>query len=131
VTQPEQERDTSFSSPQAAAPQASAGYFLSAGSGSRYEIFPGVVLRAVAGNELMLCVVRLEPGSIVQDHSHPHEQMGILLEGRVEFTIGGVTRILNPGDLWRIPGGVVHRVKALDQPAVAIDVFHPIREDYR
>jgi hypothetical protein len=33
-------------------------------------------------------------------------------------------------DIWRIPGGVVHRVRALDHPAVALDVFHPIREDY-
>ena len=73
---------------------------------------------------------RLEPESVVLDHAHPHEQMGILLEGRLEFTVGGVTRLLGPGDIWRIPGGVVHRVRALDQPAVALDVFHPIREDY-
>jgi len=105
-------------------------YFLAAGSGSRHLIFPGVELRAVAGTNLMLSVVRLKPGSVVRDHSHPHEQMGILIEGRLEFTIGGVTRILVPGDMWRIPGGVVHRVKALDQPALALDVFHPIREDY-
>jgi quercetin dioxygenase-like cupin family protein len=116
---------------QGAEPLAPDSYFLPAGSGSRHEIFPGVDLRAIAGTNLMLSVVRLEPGSIVQDHSHPHEQMGILIEGRLEFTIGGVTRILSSGDMWRIPGGVVHRVKALDQPALAVDVFHPIREDYR
>jgi quercetin dioxygenase-like cupin family protein len=116
---------------QAAARHSADSYFLPAESGSRHEIFPGVDLRAIAGTSLMLSVVHLEPGSIVQDHSHPHEQMGILLEGRVAFTIGGVTRILTPGDMWRIPGGVVHRVEALDQPAKAIDVFHPIREDYR
>ncbi len=114
-----------------AGPQASDSYFLPAGSGSRHVIFPGVELRTFAGTTLMLSVVRLEPGSIVLDHSHSHEQMGILVEGRLEFTIGGVTRILVPGDMWRIPGGVVHRVKALDQPALALDVFHPIREDYR
>jgi len=106
-------------------------YFLPAGSGSRHEIFPGVELRAIAGTNLMLSVVRLEPGSIVQDHSHPHEQMGMLIEGQLEFTVGGLTRILAPGDMWRIPGGVVHRVKALDRPALALDVFHPVREDYR
>jgi quercetin dioxygenase-like cupin family protein len=56
--------------------------------------------------------------------------MGYLVSGRLEFTVGGVTRILEPGDLWRIPGGVPHRVVALDGPALALDVFHPIREDY-
>ncbi|HKI17961.1 MAG TPA: cupin domain-containing protein [Isosphaeraceae bacterium] len=110
---------------------AAEAYFLPAGSGSRHLIFPGVELRTFAGTNLMLSVVRLEPGSVVLDHSHPHEQMGMLIEGRLEFTIGGVTRILVPGDMWRIPGGVTHRVKALDQPALALDVFHPIREDYR
>jgi hypothetical protein len=32
--------------------------------------------------------------------------------------------------MWRIPGGVVHRVRTLGQPSLAIDVFHPIREEY-
>ena len=106
------------------------GYFLPAGSGSRHLIFPGVEIRTTAGKNLMLSVVRLEPGSVVAEHAHPHEQMGILLEGQLEFTVGGLTRLLGPGDMWRIPGGVVHRVRALDRPALALDVFHPIRQDY-
>jgi quercetin dioxygenase-like cupin family protein len=105
-------------------------YFLSAGSGSRHLIFPGVEIRTTAGKNLMLSVVHLEPHSVVLEHSHPHEQMGILLEGRLEFTIGGETRLLGPGDIWRIPGGVLHSVRALDGPARALDVFCPIREDY-
>jgi quercetin dioxygenase-like cupin family protein len=105
-------------------------YFLPAGSGSRHVIFPGVEIHTTAGKNLMLSVVRFEPRSVVAEHSHPHEQMGILLEGRLEFTIGTVTRLLAPGDIWRIPGGVVHSVRALDGPVLALDVFHPIREDY-
>ncbi len=107
-----------------------AGYFLPAGSGSRHEIFPGVEIRTTAGKGVMLSVVRFEPGSAVAVHSHPHEQMGMMIEGRLEFTVGGVTRTLGPGDIWRIPGGVPHSVRALEGPAVALDVFHPIREDY-
>jgi quercetin dioxygenase-like cupin family protein len=106
------------------------GYFLPAGSGSRHVIFPGVEIRTTAGKGAMLSVVRFEPESVVAAHAHPHEQMGYLLEGRLEFTVGGVTRLLGPGDMWRIPGGVVHSVRALNQPALALDVFHPIREDY-
>ena len=79
----------------------------------------------------MLSLVHLEPGSVVPEHSHPHEQMGMMISGRAEFTIGGVTRVLGPGDIWRIPGNVPHRVVTLDGPAVALDVFHPVREDYR
>jgi quercetin dioxygenase-like cupin family protein len=110
--------------------QAIEDYFIPAGAGSRHLIFPGVEIHTTAGTNLMLSVVHLEPESVVLDHAHPHEQMGILLEGRLEFTVGGVTRLIGPGDIWRIPGGVVHRVRALEQ-SVALDVFHPIREDYR
>lgn len=104
--------------------------FRPAGSGSLHHIFPGVSLRSSAGDALMLSVVNLEPRSVVEMHSHPHEQMGYLVSGRLEFTIGGVTRVLGPGDIWRIPSGVPHKVVALDGPAVALDCFHPIREDY-
>ena len=105
-------------------------YFVSADEGSRHVIFPGVEIQTTAGGRMMLSVIRLEAESVVKPHSHPHEQMGILLEGRLEFTIGEVTRIVGPGDKWRIPGGVVHHVKAVGGPAVALDVFCPIREDY-
>jgi quercetin dioxygenase-like cupin family protein len=115
--------------PQAGRLQTIEDYFIPAGSGSRHLIFPGVEIRTAAGTNLMLSVVRLEPESVVLDHAHPHEQMGILLEGRLEFTVGGVTRLIGPGDMWRIPGGIVHRVRALEQ-SVALDVFHPIRDDY-
>jgi quercetin dioxygenase-like cupin family protein len=57
--------------------------------------------------------------------------MGYLVSGRLEFTIGGQTRLLEAGDQWRIPSGVPHRVVAVGGPAVALDVFHPVRDDYR
>jgi quercetin dioxygenase-like cupin family protein len=78
----------------------------------------------------MLSMVTIVPDWVLPDHAHPYEQMGVLISGGLEFTLGGVTRTLGPGDMWRIPGGVAHRVRALDSPAVALDVFHPIREDY-
>lgn len=106
-------------------------YFIPAGGGTRRRLFPGVEIRATAGDGLMLSVVTFEPGAVVPDHSHPHEQMGMMISGRAEFTIGGEARVLGPGAQWRIPGGVPHRVRALDGPAVALDVFHPVRDDYR
>lgn len=111
-------------------PGAEPSYFIPAGTGSHHQLFPGVEIRTTAGSGLMLSLVHFEPRSVVPEHSHPHEQMGMMISGRLEFTVGGVTRVLGPGDMWSIPGGVPHRVVALDEPAVALDVFHPIREDY-
>lgn len=106
-------------------------YFVTPEQCSKHRIFPGVEIATMAGEQMMLSVVTLEPRSVVEPHSHPHEQIGILLEGELTFTIGGETRTLRPGEMWRIPGGVVHSAVAGDVPTKAIDLFHPVRDDYR
>ena len=106
-------------------------YFFSQSDGTRRELFPGVNAHLVWGSRLMLVLVDLEPHSVVHEHDHPHEQMGIVIEGRAEFTIGGETRVLGPGDMYLMPGNVRHKVVALDAPVRAIDVFNPPREEYK
>jgi quercetin dioxygenase-like cupin family protein len=106
-------------------------FYVSASDRSHHQIFPGVHIYTTAGQQMMLSLVEFEPRAVVQPHSHPHEQMGMLLEGELTFTIGGQTRTLRPGEMWRIPGGVIHSAVAGDKPVKALDVFHPIREDYR
>jgi quercetin dioxygenase-like cupin family protein len=106
-------------------------YFISRPETSRHEIFPGVQIFTAAGQQMMLSLVEFQPRAVVQPHSHPHEQMGMLLAGELTFTIGGETRTLRPGEMWRIPGGVVHSAVAGEAPVQALDVFHPVREDYR
>ena len=92
---------------------------------------PGVKLNLAWGDKLMLSVVELEPGSTVPMHAHPHEQAGIVLEGEFDLTIGGETRRVREGDMYIIPGGLEHRVVTGEEKAVALDIFHPIREDYK
>jgi quercetin dioxygenase-like cupin family protein len=105
-------------------------YFVAPTQCSHHEIFPGVHIFTAAGQQMMLSLVEMQPHAVVEPHSHPHEQMGLLLEGELTFTIGGQTRTLRPGEMWRIPGGVVHSAVAGDRPVKALDVFHPVREDY-
>ena len=50
--------------------------------------------------------------SVVEEHSHPHEQMGLMLEGEAEFIVGGQRRTVRAGQMWRIPGGVLHKATA-------------------
>lgn len=108
-----------------------AGYFVDKQQCSHHRIFPGVDIHTTYGEHLMLSLVEFEPNSVVEEHSHPHEQMGLMLEGEAEFIVGGERRIVRAGEMWRIPGGVPHKVIAGDRPAKALDVFYPIREDYR
>jgi len=97
---------------------------------SHHTIFPGVDIYTAAGQGLMLSYVEFEPHAVVEEHSHRHEQMGLLLEGELEFVIDGRRHLVRPGQMWRIPGGVKHKAVAGDRPVKALDVFHPIREDY-
>jgi quercetin dioxygenase-like cupin family protein len=79
----------------------------------------------------MVSVVDLRPGSVVEEHSHPHDQVGVMVLGRAVFTVGGETRTLQAGDVYCIPGGVPHKVVTLEDPARAVDIFTPPREEYR
>jgi quercetin dioxygenase-like cupin family protein len=106
-------------------------YFTQKNECVHHRIFPGVDIFTACGKELMLSLVEMEPHAVVEPHSHPHEQVGLMLSGTAEFTIGDETRTIEPGQMWRIPGGVIHKVVAGDQPVRALDVFHPIRDDYR
>lgn len=105
-------------------------YFVEADSASKHTIFPGVQIQTAACHEMMLSLVTFEPNAVVQPHSHPHEQIGMVIEGKAHFFLGDEDRVLGPGDMYRIPGGVKHHVVALDNVCKALDIFHPIRDDY-
>jgi len=60
-----------------------------------------------------------------------HEQGGIVLEGEITFNIAGEVRLLHPGDLYIIPGNVEHGVQVGPQPAKLMDIFSPVREEYK
>jgi quercetin dioxygenase-like cupin family protein len=105
-------------------------YFLDKSHCSHHTIFPGVEIFTMAGQHMMQSLVEFQPGAVVQEHSHPHEQMGMVLEGRAHFFVGEEDRVLGPGEMYRIPGGVKHRVVAVDGVVKALDFFHPVRQDY-
>jgi len=97
---------------------------------ARHNIFPGVDVFAAAGDAVMLSLAVLEPRAVVEEHEHPHEQVGMVVKGAAEFVVGSERQILTPGDMYFIPGGVRHKVTALDEGCEALDVFHPVREEY-
>ena len=83
----------------------------------------------VYGKKTLMVEFRLQKGSIVPLHSHPHEQAGYLVSGQVKFLVGSEEIICNPGDSWCISGDEEHGGEAL-QDSVLVDIFSPIREDY-
>ncbi len=104
--------------------------FIDINAQPQQQVFDGVSIRTIHGENLMMSYVHLQPHSIVAEHSHHHEQMGMVLEGSFELTIDGESRTLNKGDTYLIPSHVKHSAKANDKPAIALDIFSPPREDY-
>jgi quercetin dioxygenase-like cupin family protein len=91
----------------------------------------GIVARTVWGEKMLMAYVDLAAHSVVPLHSHPHEQVGIVLQGELTLTVGGETKTLRAGDLYVIPGGVGHMVVTGAEDARALDIFSPVREEYK
>ena len=83
----------------------------------------------VYGDKTLMTQFVLDRGAVLPRHSHPHEQTGYLVSGRIRLFIDGTTHDCAPGDSWCIPGDVLHGADILED-AVAIEVFSPVREDY-
>lgn len=90
-----------------------------------------VNIRIAFGEKLMISYVNIEANATLDEHSHPHEQMGLFLEGEAEFTIGDETQHMKPGMGFLVPPNVKHKVVTSDQPIVVLDIFSPPREDFK
>jgi len=95
------------------------------------SVLPGLTRRTLAqGQSMMVCEFIFDEHVNVPIHSHPHEQVGYIVEGRVEMSIDGKIFELLKGDAYVAPSNVPHGAYTLE-PAVIVDTFSPPREDYR
>ena len=94
------------------------------------ELAAGVSGQPLFGADAMLNLIRFEPGATVPLHSHPHEQLGIVLEGMQALVVDGVAHELGPLEAYVLPGGVEHSAYCGPDGALVVDVFTPVREDY-
>jgi quercetin dioxygenase-like cupin family protein len=81
------------------------------------------------GERTLMAEFHLAKGSLLPAHSHPNEQTGYLISGRMIFTVNGRRYDARPGDAWCIAAGVEHSAEIIED-SVAVEVFSPVREDY-
>ena len=94
-------------------------------------IAPGAQIRTMWGERIMISLADAESGAQVPAHSHPHEQMGMVLEGALTMVIGGESRDLKAGDVFLIPSDVEHSISTGNVRTRVLDIFSPPREDYK
>jgi quercetin dioxygenase-like cupin family protein len=95
------------------------------------RIWEGVHGRVVHGDRITMGVIELDANSVVPEHRHENEQLGMCLAGSLAFRVADESRELGPGETWSIPGNVPHEVHVGPDGAVVIDVFAPTRDDWR
>ena len=81
------------------------------------------------GDKTLLTEFRLKKGAALPLHSHPHEQIGYLISGKMRFSSERGSFIAEPGDSWCFKGDVKHGAEILED-SVAVEVFAPVREEY-
>ncbi|MDQ2747334.1 MAG: cupin domain-containing protein [Acidobacteriota bacterium] len=91
---------------------------------------PGIERQMVVGQNMMMIRFRFEPFLVTPEHTHPHEQMTLVMQGRVKFYISGEEHILTAGDVIHFPPHNRHGATMLDGEVILIDIFSPIREDF-
>lgn len=94
------------------------------------ELLPGFKARFVHTEHMTCSYWTVAAGASLPGHAHPHEQVTNVMEGRFELTVNGETKTLAPGSVAVIPSNAAHSGKAVTDCRI-IDVFYPVREDYR
>ena len=94
------------------------------------EMVPGMKARFVHSSNMTFAFWDISAESSLPEYSHPHEQVMYVMEGECDFTVNGETQRVGPGGVVVIPPHAVHSSQPLKECRV-LDVFHPVREDYR
>jgi len=92
--------------------------------------FSGVSFDVLSvGEKSMVAKMNYKAGDHVIPHSHPQEQSGYVISGKIQMRFDEYNEILQAGDSYSIPGGTEHNVNALEDSSV-LDFFSPPRQDY-
>jgi len=105
-------------------------HFLHLQSIPEKEIAKGFHAKFIHTKNMTIAYWRVEKGASLPMHSHIHEQVTNVLEGEFEMTVGDETSICKNGEVVTIPSNVAHGGKALTDCFI-LDIFQPVREDYR
>ena len=99
-------------------------------TGESRQLLEGVDLTTlVHGEKTLMGQFKIAKGSIIPNHSHPHEQTGFMVFGKLRFIVDGEVTDVETGDSWCLHGNIEHSAEALEDSMI-IEVFSPVREDY-
>ncbi len=94
------------------------------------EVAPGIERQVIHTPSMTILRLSFKQGAIVATHSHIHEQVSMLINGKMRFLLDGEEKLSQAGDVLRIPSNIPHSAEALED-ALLIDIFTPARTDWQ
>ncbi|MBC8047064.1 MAG: cupin domain-containing protein [Fimbriimonadaceae bacterium] len=94
------------------------------------EVAPGFFGKFMHSDTMSIAYWEAKEGAEIPIHQHMHEMIVNVIEGKLQLTVGDETKILEFGTVAFISGNVPHKAKAITDCKI-IDVFYPVREDYK
>ncbi len=94
------------------------------------QIAPGIALSSVHLDTCMVTFVEIGEGGVVPEHSHPHEQISVVISGKLEFSVDGEKKTVSAGEAVLVPSNASHGAIAVGGPCVVYDSWSPVRRDY-
>jgi quercetin dioxygenase-like cupin family protein len=93
----------------------------------------GVRGQVTVGDRLMVNFLEFEPNTVVGGpaHKHEHEQVIIVQEGSIRWSLGEPARelIVHKGEILVLESNLLHVGQVSPEGCKAIDIFVPPRED--
>ena len=83
--------------------------------------------KVIMGSNMMMVMYKFAQGCIWPMEQHEAEQCGYVVKGRIEFTTGGKTLTLNPGDSYMIESMAPHESHYVEE-TILVDLFSPPRK---
>ena len=93
------------------------------------EAVEGVHLSQLAiGEHASIQHFHIEPGAVVPEHDHHHEQLGYIFNGVLTFVVDGEEVDVGPDDSYYLESNEPHGAENWgDVPVTGIDIFCPPR----
>lgn len=95
------------------------------------ELVRGSHSRLLFGRNSLVSFLTMSAGSVFELHSHPEEQIMIVLEGYCDEVIGGSLYRVEAGDVIWLPSNIPHGAFVGEVDCRVVDLFSPARADYR
>ena len=84
----------------------------------------------VDGQNMTVLMSQWEPGATAPEHMHPHEQVGVCLQGQIELIVDCQEVLVKTGEFYHIAPNIPHAERNIVQDVTILtDFFSPVRSD--